>query len=155
MPISDYVLDNGLASLAGANRRMDITKSLATTYAEATTDASYTRLPLQASQQAHQTLAALPWLNGTSPGSAAMLRPAPNLGQSPWASGTPSPSPPIPQQAQAWGLQQLGSSTPLLSMTSALAAQPQMPSALARQMFSPFQTTLQAHLPWGRSQQTF
>jgi hypothetical protein len=38
MPISDYVLDNGLASLAGANRRMDICKSLPTTYADATTD---------------------------------------------------------------------------------------------------------------------
>lgn len=38
MPISDYVLDNGLASLAGANRRMDICKSEPTTYADATTD---------------------------------------------------------------------------------------------------------------------
>ncbi len=39
MPLSDYVLDNGLASLAGANRRMDICHTLPTTYAQATTDA--------------------------------------------------------------------------------------------------------------------
>lgn len=38
MPLSDYVLDNGLAALAGANRRIDICKSLPTTYADATTD---------------------------------------------------------------------------------------------------------------------
>lgn len=38
MPLADYVLDNGLAALAGANRRMDITKGIATTYADATTD---------------------------------------------------------------------------------------------------------------------
>lgn len=41
MPASDYVLDNGLASLAGANRRIDICHTLPATYAEATTDAAY------------------------------------------------------------------------------------------------------------------
>lgn len=38
MPLADYVLDNGLAAIVGASRRLDITKSIATTYAEATTD---------------------------------------------------------------------------------------------------------------------
>jgi ketosteroid isomerase-like protein len=41
MPLADYVLDNGLASIAGSNRRLDITHTLATTYAQATTDAAY------------------------------------------------------------------------------------------------------------------
>lgn len=39
MPLADYVLDNGLGSVAGASRRLDITHTLATTYAQATTDA--------------------------------------------------------------------------------------------------------------------
>lgn len=38
MPLSDFALDNGLAAVAGT-RRLDITHTLATTYAEATTDA--------------------------------------------------------------------------------------------------------------------
>lgn len=41
MPLADYVLDNGLASIAGANRRLDICHTLPTTYAQATTDAAY------------------------------------------------------------------------------------------------------------------
>lgn len=41
MPASDYVLDNGLGSLAGANRRIDICHTLPTTYAQATTDGNY------------------------------------------------------------------------------------------------------------------
>jgi len=41
MPLADYVLDNGLASIVGSNRRMDICHTLPTTYAQATTDAAY------------------------------------------------------------------------------------------------------------------
>lgn len=36
MPIQDYVLDNGLAALTGANRRIDLCHTLPTTYAAAT-----------------------------------------------------------------------------------------------------------------------
>lgn len=39
MPLADYVLDNGLASITGSNRRLDICHTLPTTYAQATTDA--------------------------------------------------------------------------------------------------------------------
>ena len=39
MPLADYVLDNGLTSIVGANRRVDICHTLPTTYAQATTDA--------------------------------------------------------------------------------------------------------------------
>lgn len=41
MPLADYVLDNGLVSIVGAGRRLDITHTLATTYLEATTDAAF------------------------------------------------------------------------------------------------------------------
>lgn len=41
MPLADYVLDNGLSSIAGSNRRLDICHTLPTTYSQATTDAAY------------------------------------------------------------------------------------------------------------------
>ena len=41
MPLADYVLDNGLAAIVGANRRLDICHTLPATYGEATTDGAY------------------------------------------------------------------------------------------------------------------
>ena len=41
MPLADYVIDNGLVNIVGANRRLDLCHTIPTTYAEATTDGNF------------------------------------------------------------------------------------------------------------------